>query len=140
MQLINNHNMDKRILFYWSRIYSGQLKSGHIYSKLNKTVTISILDFEYLPFIEKMHSTFHLTEDETRRLLTNIFELHVIELPKLYKQLIDTKNESKLKDWMQFVESEDEEVLQMLAAKDEKIRKAYTVLTTISQDDKERYE
>jgi predicted transposase/invertase (TIGR01784 family) len=56
------------------------------------------------------------------------------------KRLIDTKDESKLKDWMQFVESENEEVLQMLAAKDEKIKKAYTVLTTISQDEKERHE
>jgi predicted transposase/invertase (TIGR01784 family) len=103
-------------------------------------VTISILDFEYLPLIDKMHSTFHLIEDETRKRLTDILELHVIELPKLYKQLIDTKDESKLKDWMQFVESEDEEVLQMLAAKDEKIKKAYTVLTTISQDENERQE
>jgi hypothetical protein len=41
---------------------------------------------------------------------------------------------------MKFVESEDEEVLQMLAYKDEKIKKAYTVLTTISQDEKERHE
>jgi predicted transposase/invertase (TIGR01784 family) len=140
MQLINNHNMDKRILFYWSRVYSGQLKSGHWYSKLNKTVTISILDFEYLSSIEKMHSTFHLIEDETRKLLTDIFEIHIIELPKLYKQLMDTREESKLKNWMQFVGSEDEEVLQMLAAKDEKIKKAYTVLTTISQDEIERRE
>jgi predicted transposase/invertase (TIGR01784 family) len=140
MQLINNHNMDKRILFYWSRIYSGQLKAGHGYSKLNKTVTISILDFEYLPFIEKMHSIFHLIEDETKKLLTDILEIHIIELPKLYRQLIDTKEETKLRDWMQFVGSEEEEVLLMLAAKNEKIKKAYTVLTKISQDELERRE
>jgi predicted transposase/invertase (TIGR01784 family) len=48
---------------YLLSLYSSQLKSGNIYSKLNKTVTISILDFEYLPLIEKMHSTFHISFD-----------------------------------------------------------------------------
>lgn len=142
MQLIDNRNMDKRSLFYWSKIYIGQMKSGEVFNKLKKTITISILDFEYLKDINKMHSIFHVVEDETKKMLTDVFELHFIEIPKLYKMyeaigLLNEKEE-ELKEWIEFIGSEDEEVLEMLAKNNEKINKAYKVLTTISQDEVER--
>jgi len=39
--------MDKRTLFYWSKIFTEQLKAGQPYNKLKKTITINILDFNY---------------------------------------------------------------------------------------------
>lgn len=140
MQLINNRNMDKRVLFYWSKIYIMQMRSGERYNRLKKTITISILDFEYLLDIDKMHSVFHIIEDDTKKKLTDVFEMHFIEIPKLYKKYMESEKEQELKQWIEFIGSEDEEVLKMLAEKNEGIKKAYTVLTTISQDDIERRE
>ena len=34
MQIIDNHNIEKRILFYWSRLYSKQIEIGVDYEKL----------------------------------------------------------------------------------------------------------
>lgn len=56
----------------WSKMYTGQIKSGYIYNKLKKCITINIVDFVCLP-IEKLHTCFHLTEDETGNRLTDVF-------------------------------------------------------------------
>jgi len=48
IQLINQYNMIKRTIFYMSKMLLSQLKKGEDYSNLNRTVTINILDFNYL--------------------------------------------------------------------------------------------
>lgn len=55
VQLINEYNMDKRTLFYWSRMFTEQLSPGRSFSELKKTITINILDFTFLP-LERYHS------------------------------------------------------------------------------------
>ena len=46
MQLSDEGNTIKRLLYYWSRTYSNQLKSGELYHKLNKTIGIIITNYE----------------------------------------------------------------------------------------------
>ncbi len=48
IQLINQYNMIKRTIFYMSKMLLSQLKKGEDYSCLNRTVTINILNFNYL--------------------------------------------------------------------------------------------
>lgn len=36
IQLFNKYNMDKRSLYYWSKLYSGQLAIGKDYKELKK--------------------------------------------------------------------------------------------------------
>ena len=98
--------MDKRTLFYWSRIYSRSIVKGEDYSNLNKVITINILDFNYIE-LEKYHTTFTLREsDNTEYKLTDVLELHFIEMPKFKK--IGNKNleEDKLQRWMMFLRND----------------------------------
>jgi predicted transposase/invertase (TIGR01784 family) len=44
VQVNDEYNIDKRSLYYWSRLYSGQLTSGADYLKLKKTICINILN------------------------------------------------------------------------------------------------
>jgi predicted transposase/invertase (TIGR01784 family) len=46
MQLIDQSNIIERILYYWSRLYTRQIKTGEDYSLLEKTIVILITDFE----------------------------------------------------------------------------------------------
>ena len=46
MQLIEKDKLFERILYYWSRIYTKQIKSGNDYVFLNKTIEVLIVDFE----------------------------------------------------------------------------------------------
>lgn len=58
-----------------------QLKKGEDYSDLNRTVTINILNFNYLEG-EKFIKCYSLFEKDTKMLLTDLLEIIFIELPK----------------------------------------------------------
>lgn len=66
MQIVNHKNMDKRLMFYWSKTYASNLKSGEDYGKLKKTIIILVADFEFEEFkkIAKGHTEWKLREKD----------------------------------------------------------------------------
>lgn len=72
----------KRSLFYWSKLYSSQIERGHQYSKLQKTISISLLDFLIFPDDKTLHHTYVLKERSTSSPFLDMLELHYIELGK----------------------------------------------------------
>ena len=141
--------MEKRTLNYWSKMYSSQMKEGMDYGELCKTITINIVNFRYLSHIHNYHSTFQLYEREQKLLLTDMLEIHFMELPKL---LIKWRNrevdprEDQLVRWLLLLEaSEDEEITQVLEeiamqeGIDSKIISKLTGLT-IAEVEKLRYQ
>ncbi len=128
IQLINRYNMINRTLFYWSRLYSNQIKKGENYKNLNKTITINILNFNYIDSI-KYHTTYHLWEDEEKTMLTDILEIHFVELPKFLDENRELDN--SLNKWLAFLTKPEKEVIEM---GEPAIRKAITVLDMLSRD------
>lgn len=128
IQLINRYNMIKRTLFYWSRLYSGQIKRGGSYKELNKTITINILNFEYLES-EKYHNIYHLYEDELKTKLTELMEIQFVELPKFLRAKPEINN--SLNGWLEFLVNPNKEGIDM---SEPVIRKAITVLDMLSRD------
>jgi len=127
--------MPQRSLYYWSKIYCEQLESGEKYSKLKKTICINILDFNTLD-TNKYHSMFKLKENEENYVLTDLLEIHFLEMKKLdvYKENDD------LSQWVSFIKADSKEVLEKMAKVNPNIDKAVNVLTTMSQDKKARAE
>lgn len=137
IQIISTEYMAERTTFYWSKMYTGQIKSGDTYDKLKKCITINILDFECIP-LNKLHTSYHITEDETNYRLTEILEIHYLELPKLIKDNIEKDENSAITQWMEFIGAKSKEVMEMLAAKNKEIKKAYNELLVISKNEKAR--
>ncbi|WP_273834156.1 Rpn family recombination-promoting nuclease/putative transposase [Guptibacillus sedimenti] len=74
--------IDKRMLYYWSKVYGSQLAQSEQYTLLNKTIGISILNYKLNANQSfKYHTKYALKELEKDFLLTDIMELHIIELP-----------------------------------------------------------
>lgn len=69
---------DKRQLFYISRMYAEDLGAGEKYHDLKKCVGISILNFSLIDG-EKYHTVYHLRDEEGNK-LTDMFEVHILEL------------------------------------------------------------
>ena len=44
-QVVDQRNIEKRILFYWSKLYIDSIKEGNDYNKLKKTIIVLILDY-----------------------------------------------------------------------------------------------
>lgn len=82
VQILPTGPMPERTLFYWAKMYAGQIKAGDSYHKLRKCITINIVDFHCTPD-QRLHSSFHLTEDTTGHRLTDVLEVHFLELPRL---------------------------------------------------------
>ena len=101
MQMINHKNIDKRILFYWSKIYSSGLKSGENYEKLKKTIIVLVANFEFkeLKEIEAGYTEWKIREKKFMKyILTDVFELHILELPKLERMLKNNNLKGKEKN------------------------------------------
>ena len=46
MQVVENSNIYKRILYYWSKLYSQNIKQGKDYHELERCIVVLIADFE----------------------------------------------------------------------------------------------
>jgi predicted transposase/invertase (TIGR01784 family) len=133
VQILPTGPMPERTLFYWARMYAGQIKAGDSYHQLKKCITINIVDFHCTPD-QRLHSCFHLTEDTTGHRLTDVLEVHFLELPRLREAIAAGTPDHPLMQWMLFIDCESPEVIKMLAQDNKDIRQAYTLLEVISQD------
>lgn len=141
IQLANRYDMEKRTLYYWSRIYSGQLNEGMGYKELAKTITINILNFRFVKPTERYHTTFHLFEDEEKFLLTDVLEIHFMEIPKLmvnWRRKALNLHEDLLVRWLLLLEAgENEDIrreLEAIAMQDSVMKKAFAEWEDISRD------
>ena len=137
IQLKDEYNMIKRSLYYWSKLYEGQLENGENYQKLSRTICINLLDFNLLNH-DKFHSAYRLKDCETNEELTDVMELHFIELKKMkdVQRVEDVK--SKLEAWLYFINQPDSELVQELEKVEIEIKEAKAELVRLSGDRKER--
>ncbi|MEG0258291.1 MAG: Rpn family recombination-promoting nuclease/putative transposase [Lysinibacillus sp.] len=80
--------MFKRTLYYWSRLYTGQLQKGKGYRTLLPTITINICNYTIFDDMKHYHSTYHLYEDtmlERLKPKDDVLEVHFIEMNKFLK-------------------------------------------------------
>uniref|UniRef100_UPI00257A191E Rpn family recombination-promoting nuclease/putative transposase n=1 Tax=Clostridium sp. UBA1652 TaxID=1946348 RepID=UPI00257A191E len=68
----------------------------------------------------------------------DILEIHYLELPKLFESNIKKNEDEDIIQWMMFLETKNKEGFEMLAKKNDKIKKAYSILEVISKDDIKR--
>ena len=145
IQLKNQFNMKRRTLYYWSKLYESQMKSSDPYRKLERTVTINILDFIYLEENDRYHNAYVLKEKETNERLTDLAEIHFVELPKLdedeFKSIEDIEAKGKKDDlvpWALFLKNPQSEVMKMLEERIEELKEAAERLEVLSHDEETR--
>lgn len=91
IQLNNTHDMIKRSLYYWGKLYTSQLQKGMPYSSLHKTITINLLNFVLFQEYEDFHTTGKLWNIQQQNVFSDDIEIHVVEIPKLMQQWHDEK-------------------------------------------------
>jgi predicted transposase/invertase (TIGR01784 family) len=114
-----------------------QVKEGDTYDTLKKCITINILDYKFLP-MNKAHTVYHLTEDETKYRLTDILEVHFCELEKLRRDVEINDSDDPALNWMKFLAARTKGEMEMIAKDDKEIKEAYDYLQVISKDEENR--
>ena len=138
IQLSDNKDTAERFLYYWSRIYSGQLVKGKKYRNLNKVIGIIIIidyNFEKTKEIERMSTKWKIKEVTTGKEieLTDMLELYIIEISKV-KRALEKNPEDKLAQWIQFLDNPNEKgVLKKVMEKNKEIKEAMEDLERLSK-------
>ena len=136
IQLKNEYDMIQRSLYYWSKIYEEQIQEEDSYSNLNRTVCINILNYNYLKN-DRFHNIYRLKEIETNEELTDIEEIHFIEIPKL-RELNLNDEADMLEVWIEFLRDPESEVIRNIEMSNEAVRKAKDKLYKLSQSKEDR--
>lgn len=132
MQLFNKYDTEKRTMFYWSKLYSGQLQESQSYKMLRKCVTINILNYSFLAN-DQYHNVFHLREDRTGIPLIDDIELHFLELPKISEHAAPVQS-GGLVNWLLFLKGVDKSNWGVLSMNEPVLKKAMDTLEFLSQD------
>ena len=98
------------ILFYWSKVYTGDFKEGGFYETLDRTLSVNVLNFSFLE-CEEYHTSFSIRDDREYKQLTDKLSIHLFELPKVPKEL---KADDDRQMWMRLIMADTEEVLAMI--------------------------
>jgi predicted transposase/invertase (TIGR01784 family) len=147
IQVANKYDMVKRTLYYWSRIYAAQMKKNIPYANLKKTVTINIVDFDLIKETKRYHSTFRLYENKEKFLLTDVMEVHFVEMRKLvrlWEQQAINLDENQAERWLLLLEADEREdirkELEAIAVSDPVMKQAFEQWEDLSRDDKKWFE
>ncbi|MCL2053657.1 MAG: Rpn family recombination-promoting nuclease/putative transposase [Oscillospiraceae bacterium] len=110
MQYRVDSDFKDRALFHWSKLYGGELKSGEDYRKLKPSICINIVNFNLFDCSD-YHSCFKVMEEERHEVLSDKCEIHFFELKKIGKSI---NKDDKVRLWLQLINAETEEELDML--------------------------
>ena len=109
VQVCKDPDMAKRSLYYWSKMYSGELHEGEPYNKLMQAISINLMDFNAFPQYTDCHHAYHICNDETHDRLMDDLEMHFIELEKI--RIGDIRKLKKSEQWIAYFSNQcsDEE-------------------------------
>ncbi|MDP1663592.1 MAG: Rpn family recombination-promoting nuclease/putative transposase [Methylobacter sp.] len=107
MQISEDYHFDKRAIYYWAKLVTEQLSEGMMFKELKKTISINILDFNFIPDNQELHNLYKIINVATGKddKLHDIFELHYIELKKFTKSYQQIS--SALDRWVTFLTKVD---------------------------------
>ena len=134
MQMSNKDDLIKRFLFYWAKTYARNVHNGEFYEKLKRTIVVIITDFEVkgLEELEYCSKWKIIEEKERKKILTDLMEIVIIELHKIYKN----KNmNDKLLQWTYFLDNPRSEEVKKIMEENKVIKEANEKLEEISNDE-----
>lgn len=139
MQIVKSEYIADRILWYWSKMYSGSLDKNESYNSTKRAICILIADFnlEDLKDVTKFHTVWNIREEKySNIILTDKLEIHIIELEKLENNN-NLKDYENLLNWCEFIKNPGK-VRNSVMEENEYIKRAKEELEKISQDERER--
>ncbi len=137
LQLVDYLNTIPRLLYSSCQLISKQLSRGDRYIRLQKSITIGLLNYKLkeLSDIEEMHTIWHFTEDKYKeKQLTDLQELHIIEMPKA-KKIYRKNPQDILAQWILFILDPNETEVQSLMSKNEELKRTNEKLENISENE-----
>ena len=126
--------MRARITFYDAKMITEQIGKGDKYETIKQVISIIITEDEFIAKSPKYHHRFTMYDKVNNVELTDIVEVHTLELCKIEPGTDD----SRLYYWMEFIKAEEEIELETVAQRDPLIKKAVARLMELTDDERTR--
>ena len=122
MQMEDNCNMKKRAMYYAGKVIGSSLNTKETYNKIKDIHVISILNYN-MTKLRKYYSDTVTVDSEYRHYeIIDGIKYHFLELPKFREQI--QIPETKLEQWLAFIDYENREMVKMAIEKNELVKKA----------------
>lgn len=139
MQRNDYKDFEQRSTFYFSKIYSSQLKESQLFHELKPVIVINILDFVLYNHTDNFHSKLIVVDAENRAVRLNpYYETHFLEIPKFQKTCYDATTPQE--KWMLFFKEPKKETLKELSMHSQEIAQAFESLEVLSHNPNKRAE
>ena len=112
-----NASFVKRTLFYWAKMYTADFKAGESYDKLHRCIAINIIA-DGFKLNEAIHSEYLLQEKTAHTILTDVLEVHFLDLQAAKKAKEEGKvagKQGQLINWLRFIGATDKKERAMIA-------------------------
>ena len=112
-----NASFVKRTLFYWAKVYTADFKAGESYESLHKCIAINIIA-DGFRLNDAIHSEYVVQEKEVHTPLTDVLEIHFLDLQAARRAQEAGIKESKrrqLINWLKFIGATDKKERAMIA-------------------------
>ena len=137
VQLVERSNLPERLLFYFSKLYLKEIGKGEDYRIAKRVVLIAIIDYNLKIEIEdkKMETIWQIVEkNHPKTILTNKFEIHILELEKVKEEYKKNK-ENKKAQWLLFLDDPETKEVKEIMEKNEDVKEAVIEVRKLSQDE-----
>ena len=114
-----NASFVKRTLFYWAKMYTADFKAGESYDKLHRCIAINIIA-DGFRLNDAIHSEYLLQEKTVHTILTDVLEIHFLDLQAAKKAKEEGKADGKrgqLINWLRFIGATNKKERAMIATK-----------------------
>ena len=112
-----NASFVKRTLFYWAKMYTADFKAGESYDKLHRCIAINIIADRF-KLNDAIHSEYLLQEKTVHTILTDVLEIHFLDLQAAKKAKEEGKADGKrgqLINWLRFIGATNKKERAMIA-------------------------
>ena len=138
MQMVTRPSLRGRFLYYWAKLYSGQLQSGDQYESLESVVSICFVDGRLFPETNAYHLPFGLWDPSTGLAFSDDLAIHLFQLPNFTKTADELTDALDL--WLYFLNNgqglDPENLPARLRVAE--VKEAMSVLREVTQDELER--
>ena len=138
VQLVERSNLPERLLFYFSKLYLRGIGKGEDYRTAKRVVIIAIIDYNLKIEMndKKMETIWKIIEENhPKTILTNKFEIHILELEKVKEEYRKNKDNKKAQ-WLLFLDDPEAEEVKEIMKKNEGVKEAVIEVRKLSQDEK----
>ncbi len=99
MQVRAESSYIARAIYYHDRLYTSHLEEGKPFRDIRKTISISIVNFILLATEGDLHNIYRYANIKSGKELTELKEMHFVELPKFQKEK-PRKLMTKFEKWL----------------------------------------